>query len=81
VESTIDRSSRIRVESGSVDRPSDRVDISDRARFLSQLAALPDVRGDLISSVRDQIARGTYETTERLDAAISSLLDELDVQN
>jgi negative regulator of flagellin synthesis FlgM len=60
-------------------RPSDRVDISDRARLLSRMAALPDTRDDLVDNIRKQIADGTYETTDRLDQAVSSLLSDLDL--
>jgi negative regulator of flagellin synthesis FlgM len=59
-------------------RPSDRVDISDRARLLAQLSALPDIREDLISQVRDEIAAGSYETDDKLEEAITSLLQDLD---
>ena len=60
-------------------RPSDRVDISDRARLLSRLAALPETRADLVDNIRRQIADGTYETADRLDKAVSSLLSDLDL--
>jgi len=62
-------------------RLSDRAEFSDHARFMSRLAALPPVRSDLVSSIRDQIANGTYETSDRLDQAIESLLEDHDVQN
>jgi negative regulator of flagellin synthesis FlgM len=60
------------------ERPSDRVDISDRARLLAQLSALPDIREDLVSQVRAQIAAGSYETDDKLDQAMASLLQDLD---
>ena len=58
-------------------RPSDRVELSERARYLGKLTRLPDVRSDLIASVRDQIAAGTYQTMDRLEGAIQSLAEEL----
>lgn len=58
-------------------RPSDRVDISDRARLLGKLAALPAIREDLVARIRDQIAAGEYDTDERIDAAIEELLAEM----
>lgn len=59
-------------------RPSDRVDISQRARLLSKLAALPPIRQDLVDRIRDQIAAGEYDTPDRFDAALQQLLEELE---
>jgi anti-sigma28 factor (negative regulator of flagellin synthesis) len=58
-------------------RPSDRVELSDRARYLDQLSRVPAVRTELIESVRGQIAAGTYQTMDRLEGAIQSLAEEL----
>lgn len=58
-------------------RPSDRVELSDRARYLDKLSRVPEVRSDLIESVRGQIAAGTYQTMDRLEGAIQSLAEEL----
>jgi negative regulator of flagellin synthesis FlgM len=54
------------------------VDISDRARLLAQLSSLPDMREELVSQVRAQIASGSYETEDKLDQAITNLLQDLD---
>lgn len=62
------------------ERPSDRVELSDRARYLSKLGSLPDVRQDLVDRIRNEIAGGQYETPEKLDQAIWSLLDDLQGQ-
>ena len=35
------------------------------------------IRADLVARVRDQIAAGTYENAEKLDAAIERMLDEM----
>ena len=75
----VDRTTRSAARPETAARPSDRVDISDRARLLSQLAALPDTRTDLVDSIRKQIADGTYETADRLDQAVSNLLGDLDL--
>jgi negative regulator of flagellin synthesis FlgM len=64
---------------GATDRPSDRVDISDRARLLSRLAAMPEIRQELVDSVRAQIEAGMYETEERLEEAIEALAEELEL--
>ena len=54
----------------------DEVSISAAAEAASQ-ASEGGFRADLVARVRDEIAAGTYETTEKLDAAINSMLDEL----
>lgn len=61
----------------SAERPSDRVDISDRARLLAKMASMPPIRQDLVDEIRAQIARDEYDTPERLDVALEQLLDEL----
>jgi negative regulator of flagellin synthesis FlgM len=66
---------------GRTERPSDRVELSDRARLLNKLANLPPVRQDLIDRVKREIEEGTYDTAGRLDAAIDNLADDLDLMN
>ncbi len=63
------------------DRPSDRVELSDRARYLSKMAELPPVRSDLVDAVRRQIARGTYDSTDRLEEAIRNLAEDLELES
>ena len=58
-------------------RQADQVDVSHAARLLNQLAELPDVRFELVERVRSEIAAGTYETPEKLDQAITELLQDL----
>ncbi len=63
------------------DRPStqlgDRVELSDRARFLSRLRDLPDIRSERVSEVRQAIAEDRYLTDEKLDVAVTRLIDDL----
>lgn len=56
---------------------SDQVDISPEAEFLSQVHNLPDIRADRVAELRAQISSGTYETDDKMDAALSKLLDEI----
>lgn len=58
-------------------RGADRVELSTAATLLSRLADLPDIRFELVASVKQQIQSGTYETPEKLDAAIDGLLADL----
>jgi len=55
----------------------DEVNISDAARLVEQTQNLPDIRQDRVDAVRQQIAAGTYETSEKLNVAIERLLDEI----
>lgn len=47
------------------------------ARYLAKLAELPEVRMDLIEAVRAQIAAGTYETPDKIEAILEELLADL----
>jgi anti-sigma28 factor (negative regulator of flagellin synthesis) len=55
----------------------DEVNISDAARLVEQVKQAPDIRQDRVQVIRAQIASGTYETTGKLDVAVSRLLDEI----
>ncbi len=55
----------------------DEVDFSEAAQFAEQIRELPDMREDRVEAVRLKIAEGTYETSDRLNAAIERLLDEI----
>jgi len=55
----------------------DRVELSRHAVLLDRLRQLPDVRADLVDKVRDAIAGETYETDDKLTAAVERLLPEL----
>lgn len=56
----------------------DRVELSDMARYLSRLNELPEIRAELVERVRAEIAAGRYETPEKLEAAITGILEEFD---
>ena len=55
----------------------DRVELSRHAVLLDRLRQLPDVRADLVNEVRDAIAGGTYESDEKLTAAVEGLLRDV----
>jgi len=55
----------------------DQLDISPEADFVAQTHDLPAIREDRVAAIRAQIEAGTYETAEKLDAALSRLLDEI----
>jgi hypothetical protein len=60
-------------------RPSDRVELSDRARFLSKLAQPLPIRYDLVDRVRQEIDAGVYDSADRLDQAVQALVEDLDL--
>lgn len=55
----------------------DEVDISPEGDLVSQVHDLPDIRADKVAAIKAQIQAGTYETDEKLDVALSRLLDEI----
>lgn len=55
----------------------DSVQLSDVAKALSRIKELPDVREDLVRDVQAKIARGTYETDEKIDAIVDKVYDDL----
>ena len=57
--------------------PADRVDISAAGEAAASAAEGSEIREDLVARVRSEIAAGTYETPEKLDAALDGLLDEI----
>ena len=62
-----------------VDRgdPQDQVTISDMARLKAKLAAVPEIREELVNAVRAEIEAGTYDTLEKVQLAAEKLLAEL----
>jgi anti-sigma28 factor (negative regulator of flagellin synthesis) len=57
----------------------DAVEISDHAKLLSQLRETPEIREDLVSRVRGEIASGAYLTPDKIDRAADNLADEIDL--
>ena len=56
---------------------SDIVELSAAAQLVAKVHELPDVRTELVDRVKAEIAAGTYETPERMEIAVSRLMDEL----
>lgn len=55
----------------------DVVEISTVAQMCAKIHEMPDVRTDLVERVKAEIAAGTYDTPERIEIAISRLMDDL----
>ena len=71
------RRSNTKEATESTARPGDRVELSEYSRLLDQLRHLPDVRQELVQTIRDAITHGTYETPQKLGEAIERLYAEL----
>lgn len=57
--------------------PTDQLDISPAAEAAASVAESGEIRQDLVARVRNEIAAGTYETAEKVDAALDRFLNEL----
>jgi len=58
----------------------DQLDLSPEALAASEASnpsATGPVRAERVADIRSQIQAGTYETPDKLDAALSRLLDEI----
>ena len=55
----------------------DDVELSVVARLLSELDRLPGIRHERVERIRAEIRDGTYETEDKLAAAVDLLLQEL----
>ena len=55
----------------------DEISISQEADLLSKVGDIPDIRQERVDQIRAEIASGAYETEEKIDIAVSRLLDEI----
>ena len=55
----------------------DRVDISPAASAALEAAESGQVRTDLVNLIRGQIAAGTYDTPDKMNAAMDRLFDQI----
>ncbi len=62
----------------SLSMPVDQLDLSPEAMALSSSDSVTEVfRADKVASMREAIANGSYDTDEKLNAALEILLDRL----
>ena len=52
-----------------------KLELSDMSRLLASLKN--DMRTEKVAEIKKQIDAGTYETPEKLDAAVDALLEDL----
>jgi negative regulator of flagellin synthesis FlgM len=55
--------------------PRDVLDLSQAGKMLDQLSQNPDVRQERLARIKEAIANGTYDTDEKLEAALAKLFD------
>lgn len=60
-----------------VQSTSDQLELSEAGQIASRLSEMPEIRADRVAEIRAAIADGTYETEEKLAAAVDRLLDEI----
>lgn len=63
--------------SPSTSHASDKVEISSAGEAASLAAESGDIRADLVARVRGEIANGSYDTPDKMEAALDGLLNEL----
>lgn len=59
--------------------PQDEVEISEASRMFDQLRQSSEVRAERLARIKAEIDAGTYETPEKLEAALLALFDEVGV--
>jgi negative regulator of flagellin synthesis FlgM len=57
--------------------PGDAVEISPAGKLLDTLSQSSELRGERLAQIKAAIEAGTYETPEKLEAALGKLLDEI----
>lgn len=65
-------------DSASRGTPGDRVELSDHARFMERLRAMPSIRAEKVAAIKSAIEAGTYDTDDKLGVAFERMLEEMD---
>ena len=55
----------------------DVIELSPVAQLAAKVRDIPDVRTELVDRVKAELAAGTYETPEKLEVALSRLMEEV----
>lgn len=56
--------------------PRDQVEISTLGQVLDGISRIPDIRAERVEEIRHEIARGVYDTPEKLEIALDRLFEE-----
>lgn len=65
------------IETPPSEQPADRVELSERARYLDRLHELPPTRREKVDRLRDAIAAGQYPSDDEVQLALDRLIDDL----
>ncbi len=57
--------------------PQDQLELSSAGKMLDQLSQTPDMRAERLAQIKEAIANGTYDTDEKLEAALSRMFDAI----
>jgi negative regulator of flagellin synthesis FlgM len=59
--------------------PRDELQLSSAGKMLDQLSQSPDIRQERLAQIKAAIENGTYDTDEKLEAALSKMFDSMGV--
>jgi anti-sigma28 factor (negative regulator of flagellin synthesis) len=57
--------------------PSDELQLSSAGKMLDQLSQTGDLRQERLARIKEAIENGTYDTDEKLEAALGKMFDSL----
>ena len=63
----------------SVAAPRDELEISSVGKMMDRMSETPDVRAERLAQIKEAIENGTYDTDEKLEAALSKMFDSLGI--
>ncbi|MCH9653743.1 MAG: flagellar biosynthesis anti-sigma factor FlgM [Planctomycetes bacterium] len=61
-----------------ISSPQDELEISSAGRMLDEMTNNPEMRAERLAQIKAAIDDGTYETDEKLNAALNRLLNQID---
>ncbi len=57
--------------------PRDQLEISSAGKMLDRLSETPEVRAERLAQIKEAIENGAYDTDEKLEAALSKMIDSM----
>ena len=57
--------------------PRDQLEISSAGKMLDRLSETPEVRAERLAQIKEAIENGAYDTDEKLEAALSKMIDRM----
>ena len=62
-----------------VSTPRDELEISSAGKMLDRLSETPEVRAERLAQIKEAIENGSYDTDEKLEAALSKMFGTLGI--